>query len=177
MANRARQNPSSNFWLSGFNPANKVLLAVGNQTPARDYLLAQQLRQMLMQHLAFLYQKHPGLIIVTPTTPMAGWPIAKEVDLKYGVTDGNMSIRSMEYVWLANFCGNPAISCPVGYVDPVKGKRRIPIGMMAMGEWGSEDAVLQWGREAEGWLNEVYGGGRQRPSNWVDVVAESKSKM
>lgn len=127
MANRARQTPSSNFWLSGFNPANKVLLAVGDQTPARDYLLAQQLRQMLMQHLAFLYQKHPGLIIVTPTTPMAGWPIAKEVDLKHGVTEyvfysddliqvianwtlsGNTSIRNMEYVWLANFCGNPAI--------------------------------------------------------------------
>ena len=72
MANRARQNPSSKFWLSGFNPANKVLLALGNLTPARDYLLAQQLRQMLMQHLAFLYEKHPGLIIITPTTPMAG---------------------------------------------------------------------------------------------------------
>ena len=87
MANRARHNPSSKFWLSGLNPANKVLLAVGNQTPARDYILAQQLRQMLMQHLAFLYQQHPGLIIVTPTTPMAGWPIAKSADLAHGFTE------------------------------------------------------------------------------------------
>jgi hypothetical protein len=87
MANDARKHPSSNFWLSGFNPANKVLLAVGDQSPGRDYLLAQQLRQMLMQHLAFLYQKYPGLMIVTPTTPMEGWPIAKETDLKYGVTE------------------------------------------------------------------------------------------
>jgi hypothetical protein len=87
MANRARENSASKSWLSDFNPANKVLLAVADQTPARDYLLAQQLRQMLMQHLAFLYQKYPGLIIVTPTTPMAGWPIAKEVDLKHGVTE------------------------------------------------------------------------------------------
>jgi Asp-tRNA(Asn)/Glu-tRNA(Gln) amidotransferase A subunit family amidase len=177
MANRARQNPSSKSnWLSGLNPANKVLLAVGNQTPARDYLLAQQLRQMLMQHLAFLYQKHPGLIIITPTTPMAGWPIAKEGDLKHGVTDGNTSIRNMEYVWLANFCGNPAISCPVGYVDPVKGRGKVPVGLMAMGEWGSEDALLAWGREAEAYLNESYAGGRQRPPNWVDVVAEGKIK-
>jgi hypothetical protein len=48
---------------------------------------------------------------------------------------------------------------------------------MAMGEWGSEDALLAWGREAEGWLNDGYTGGRQRPTNWVDVVEQGKTKM
>lgn len=177
MAIRARVNPSSKSdWLSDLNPANKILLAISNQTPARDYILAQQLRNMLMQHLAFLYQQHPGLIIVTPTTPMAGWPIASEGDLKHGVTDGNTSIRNMEYVWLANFTGNPAISCPVGYVDPVKGKGKIPVGLMAMGEWGTEDSLIAWGKEAERWLNEEYPGGRQRPANWEDVVANATGK-
>ena len=164
-------------WLGGLNPANKVLLAVGDQTPARDYMLAQQLRNMLMQHLAFLYQKHPGMVIVTPTTPIAGWPINSEADLKYGFTDGNMSIRNMEYVWLGNFCGNPAISCPVGYVEPKKGKGKLPVGLMGMGDWGSEDALIAWGRDAEMWLNEEYEGGRQRPGNWVDVVVEANGKM
>jgi Asp-tRNA(Asn)/Glu-tRNA(Gln) amidotransferase A subunit family amidase len=177
MAIRARTNPSKpSDWLSGLNPANKLLLCLGDQTPARDYLLAQQMRNMLMQHLAFLYQKYPGLIIVTPTTPMNGWAIAKEVDLKYGVTDGNTSIRNMEYIWLANFTGNPAISCPVGYAEPVKGKGRIPVGLMAMGEWGAEDQLLDWGRECEGYLNEVYPGGRQRPANWEDVVVLAQGK-
>ena len=71
------------------------------------------------------------------------------------------------------------LSCPVGYVDPAKGKGtgKIPVGIMAMGEWGSEDALLAWGREAEGWLNEGYAGGRQRPTNWVDVVEQGKTKM
>lgn len=175
MAARARENPAqASNWLSGLNPANKVLLAVGEQTPGWDYLLAQQLRQMIMQHLAFLYQKHPGLIIVTPTTPMAGWPIASEKDLKHGFTDGNMSIRSMEYVWLANFCGNPAISCPVGYVEPAKGTGKVPVGIMAMGEWGAEDELIEWGKECEGYLNEVYPGGRLRPTNWEDVVVNAK---
>jgi Asp-tRNA(Asn)/Glu-tRNA(Gln) amidotransferase A subunit family amidase len=175
MAIRARVNPNSKRdWFSGLNSANKTLLAVGDQTPARDYLLAQQLRNMLMQHLAFLYGKYPGLIIVTPTTPMAGWPIASQADLKHGITDGNTSIRNMEYVWLANFTGNPAISCPVGYVDPAKGKGKIPVGLMAMGEWGSEDSLIAWGKEAEQWLNEAYPGGRQRPSNWEDVVKNAK---
>ena len=102
MANRVRNLPSSSFWLSGFNAANKILLGVGNQTPARDYLLAQQLRQMLMQHLAFLYQKHSGLIIVTPVTPMAGWSI-DEAELKHGVTEhvfpkmDSSSIRFQSY--------------------------------------------------------------------------------
>ncbi|KAK0124170.1 D-lactate ferricytochrome c oxidoreductase [Cadophora gregata] len=178
MAVRARAKPfDPSNWLAGLNPANQVLLAVGAQTPAQDYLLAQQLRNMLMQHLAFLYQKYPGLVIVTPTSPMAGWPIASEGDLKYGITDGNTSIRNMEYVWLANFCGNPAISCPVGYVEPKKGNGRVPVGIMAMGEWGSELGLLEWGRECEKWLNEVSPDGRQRPSNWEDVVVNAQGKM
>jgi Asp-tRNA(Asn)/Glu-tRNA(Gln) amidotransferase A subunit family amidase len=178
MAIRARENPAkAPNWLSGLNPANKVLLAIGDQSPTRDYLLAQQLRQMLMQHLAFLYQKYPGLIIVTPTTPMEGWPISSDSDLKYGFTDGNTSIRNMEYVWLANFCGNPAISCPIGYVNPVKGTGKIPVGIMAMGEWGSEEELIEWGKECEVYLNDVYPGGRQRPSNWEDVVLNAKSHL
>lgn len=178
MAIRIRTNPASKSnWLQDLNPANQVLLAVADQTPTRDYLLAQQMRQLLMQHLAFLYNKHPGLIIVSPTTPMAGWPISNPGDLKYGVTDGNSSVRSMEYVWLANFCGNPAISAPVGYVEPAKGKGRIPVGLMAMGEWGSEDALIAWGKDAEKYLNEVYEGGRQRAANWEDVVALGKANL
>jgi Asp-tRNA(Asn)/Glu-tRNA(Gln) amidotransferase A subunit family amidase len=86
-------------------------------------------------------------------------------------------VRSMEYVWLANFTGNPAISVPVGYVEPVQGKGEIPIGLMAMGEWGSEDELIAWGKESEGWLNGSYPGGRQRPENWVDVVENAKVKM
>lgn len=178
MAIDARARPVSNSnWLADLNPANKVLLSVADQTPARDYFLAQRLRNLLMQHLAFLYRKYPGLLIVTPTTPIAGWPIAKESDLKHGAFDGNQSIRNMEYVWLANFCGCPAIGCPVGYAEPVKGKGKIPVGLMAMGEWGSEDSLIEWGKEAEKWLNEEHTGGRQRASNWEDVFILAKERL
>ncbi|TVY31473.1 Fatty acid amide hydrolase [Lachnellula subtilissima] len=161
-------------YLSGISPATKVLLAVGAQTPAQDYILAQQLRKLLMQHLAFLYQKHPGLLIVTPTSPKSGYPIAKPTDLTHGITDGNSAVRSMEYVWLANFCGNPAISVPIGYTDPIQGTGKVPIGLMAMGEWGAEEQLLVWGYEAESYLNKVYDGNRQRPSNWFDVFSGVK---
>jgi len=126
-----------------------------------------------MQHLSFLYEKYPGLLILTPTTPMAGWGIKNEGELKYGVTDGNTSIRNMEYVWLANFCGNPAVSVPVGYTEPMKGSGRLPVGLMAMGEWGAEDQLLGWGLEAEEYLN-GGGGGRVRAGNWVDVLGSRK---
>ena len=174
------QKHTSSSWLSGLNPANKVILSVGAQTTGQYYLLAQQLRNILMQHLAYLYNKYPGMLIVTPTSTMPGWDIKAEGDLKYGSTDGNTTLRSMEYVWLANFCGNPAISVPVGYVNPIKtaGEGEIPIGLMAMGDWGSEDQLLKWGREAEVYLNEVYDGGRRRPGDegWVDVFELSASQ-
>ncbi|KAK7943722.1 amidase [Apiospora aurea] len=58
------------------SPAVRIMLALGRETGAGDYILAQKLRQVLMQHLAWLWrERHPGMLIVTPTTAGAGWPI------------------------------------------------------------------------------------------------------
>lgn len=163
--------------LAGLNAANKILLSVGKQTPASDFLLAQKLRQRLMQHLAFLFRRHRGLLIVTPTTPIPGWHIAGgAADLKHGVSDGNTSLRNMEYVWLANFSGCPALSIPVGMTEPIKGKGTVPVGLMAMGEWGAEDALLDWGRVGEEW---AWRKGEERiaqPEIWVDVMALAQER-
>lgn len=151
--------------VAGLSAPNKIVLSVGAQTPASDFILAQKLRNMLMQHLAFLFKKHPGMIIVTPTTPNAGRRISGgEGDLVYGVSDANMSMRSMEYVWLANFTGCPAMNIPVGYADPLEGEGRIPIGMMGLGEWGREDELIEWG-----YLGESVEGAIAKPENWVDI--------
>lgn len=161
-------------WLADLNPANKILLSVAEATSARDYLLAQRMRNLLMSHLASLWKTYPGLVIVTPTTPLDGWRIGGEGDLKFGISEGNKSIENMRYVWLANFTGCPAVSCPVGYVESDgdgggKGGR-IPVGIMGMGEWGSEDGLLEWGSDAERYLNEEFKGGRVRPGDWVDGI-------
>ncbi|PSN71629.1 glutamyl-tRNA amidotransferas-like protein subunit A [Corynespora cassiicola Philippines] len=148
---------------------NKILMKVAQQTPASDYLLAQRVRHVQMQHLAHLFRTHPGLIIVTPTTPNVGWPIV-EGDLSHGVSDGNTQIRNMEYVWLANFTGVPCIQFPVGYGEPAKGKGKVPIGLSGHGEWGSEDALIEFGYDGEKWLNEGRTEGRLRPQNWVDIM-------
>jgi len=163
-------------------PANKILIALGTVTPSTDYILAQKLRQLLMQHLSHCWKQHPGMIIVTPTTPCAGWPIGRpEVDLKYGISDGDTTQSTMEYVWMANFLGVPALSVPVGFVGAQREEGAgeeadeggIPVGLMGMGEWAEEEGLLEWGAHAEA----VGADRRRRPGIWVDVVERARVEM
>ncbi|KAI7347421.1 hypothetical protein KC354_g13952 [Hortaea werneckii] len=151
--------------IAHLSPANQVLLSVGSRTPATDFMQAQKLRNVLMQHLSHLFSRHPGLIILTPTTPNAGWSFHPS-ELTQGSTDANMQIRNMEYVWLANFTGCPAISVPVGYLPPKEGKGKVPVGMMGMGEWCTEDELISFGYECERFLVGRYEGGRAQPGNF-----------
>ena len=164
--------------------ANRIMIALGTVTPSTDYLLAQKLRALLMQHLAWLWQQHPGMVIMTPTTACAGWQIEQKKDLKYGISDGNQTLKTMEYVWMANFLGLPGISVPAGFVKPagVAGageiasedcEGKIPVGLMGMGEWACEEQLLQFGVDAE-----VAGAEKRSvPPIWVDVVARAREEM
>jgi Asp-tRNA(Asn)/Glu-tRNA(Gln) amidotransferase A subunit family amidase len=151
------------------NPPAKILMSVARQTPSIDFLLAQRVRNALMEHLAYLFQKHPGLIIVTPTTPNVGCPV-EDADAAYGMSNANYTLRSMEYAWMANLVGIPAIQFPVGYVDGVKGKGKMPVGMQGQSEWCSEDELIEFGFDGERWLHEGLRGGRLMPEGWVDVL-------
>ena len=82
-----------------------------------------------------------------------------------------MQIRNMEYAWLANFAGCPALSAPVAYLDPVAGAVGVvPVSLMGMAEWGGEDELIAFGYDVEAWLAEGLEGGRVRSGNWVDVL-------
>jgi Asp-tRNA(Asn)/Glu-tRNA(Gln) amidotransferase A subunit family amidase len=109
--------------------ANRILLnVVGSHATCQDFLAAQKLREMLMTHLAWLWEQYPGMLVVTPTTPCSGWKVGAASDVVqggYGVSDGDMSLKSMEYVFVANWTGCPAISCPMGFVD-----QDVPVGIM-----------------------------------------------
>lgn len=166
----------------GLTPANRVMIAIGRVTRAEDYLLAQKLRRVLARHLAWLWEQHPGMLIITPTTACEGWPIiGGDAELYYGVNDGDQTIKSMEYVWLANFLGLPSMSVPAGFVRPretqeageiVEDELRdkvagIPVGLMATAEWCAEEALLRWGLDCE----EIAPDRRAKPPTWVDVFA------
>ncbi|KAE8417225.1 amidase signature domain-containing protein [Aspergillus pseudocaelatus] len=129
---------------------NKVLVSMGMwQISGQDFLASQRLRSIIMCHLAYLFRKHPALLILTPSTPIPGWKINGEADLSRGLSDGKSSVRNMEYVWLANFTGCPAINCPAGYVQDT----RVPVGLMAMGEWGTEEDLIAFARDGEAILD------------------------
>lgn len=165
---------------TGISPANRILFALGRTTPAWDYLLAQKLRRVLMQHLAWLWAAHPGMIIVTPTSASAGWPIRSESELRYGISDGDQTMKTMEYVWMGNFCGVPSITVPAGFApaedrgrkEAEDGPPTVPVGLMGTGEWCSEETLLRFGLDAE----EVGADLQRRPPNYVDVVARAREQ-
>lgn len=173
MAESARcrpENPAD--WLSLVGAANRVMLTLGSKTSAADLMKYNSLRTILMRHLAYLWQKYPGMLVLSPTTPLIGWA-RHAADDSYGMSDGNTSIRNMMYVFMANMTGAPAVVAPVGYVDPEQGEGKLPISMMAMGEWGSEEELLAWAGRAEQYLHDAYEGGRRRPDTWLDVIKEA----
>ncbi|KAK0624649.1 amidase signature domain-containing protein [Bombardia bombarda] len=162
-------------WLQLLSHPNRILLGMGSQTPAGEYLRYGQIRNVIMQHMAFLYEKYPGLLVLSPTTPIAGWPV-KSGDDAYGFSEGNTSIMNMTYAWYANMCGCPAVTCPAGYVDPKQGKGKLPVGLMAMAEWGEEEQLLAFAGDVEGYLNGAYPGGRLRPEQWADVIGMARER-
>ncbi|KAK4197334.1 amidase signature domain-containing protein [Triangularia verruculosa] len=153
--------------------ANRILLALGRTTPATDYMLAQKLRRLLMQHLAWLWKENPGMVIITPTTACEGWEIrGGKGELRYGLNDGDRTMQSMEFVWLGNFCGLPSLSCPAGFVKGKGGE--VPVGVMATGEWCSEVELMRLGRVVEGIVRGEGEGRMRRPAGWVDVVERAR---
>lgn len=172
-AARAHAPISSGHWLGHMNNLNKLLLSVASCSTTDDFLAANAMRELQMRHLAHLFAKHPNLLIVTPTTPVIGWPRVPNDDA-YGASDTNLSIRNMMYVWLSNLTGTPAATAPVGYADPDQGEGKMPIGLMALGEWGAEEQLLTWAGELEEYLHDKVDGGRKKPRAWFDVLGETE---
>ena len=168
-----RRTPNPADWLTIVGSANRLLLSVGAQTPAADYLKTNAMRELLMRHLSHLFQEYPGLMIVTPTTPLAGWPRSPS-DESWGMSDTNKTIQNMMFIFLSNMTGTPAVTVPVGYVDPEQGEGKLPVGLMAVGEWGAEEQLLHWARESQEYLEGTYEGGRIRPKTWLDVLGEAQ---
>ena len=82
---------------------------------------------------------------------------------------------------MANFLGMPALSVPARFLG-AEGERAagveadeggIPVGLMGMGEWASEESLLDWGAHAEA----VGVDKRRKPEIWVDVIERARVEM
>ncbi|KAK5091259.1 hypothetical protein LTR05_001440 [Lithohypha guttulata] len=158
--------------MSELQHANQLVLNVsGVHATAQDLIACARLRERAMRHLSWLWTQYPGMLLLTPTMPFAGLKVRKPSDVTdgYGAADPDTELRSMEFTCFGNWVGAPAITCPVGYT-----KDSLPIGIMALGEWGSEEQLIQFARKHEGFL-EAEGVRRpMRDGNWIDVLAQAK---
>lgn len=108
--------------------ANQLVLNVSaRHASAQDLLACARLRDRAMRHLVWLWERYPGMLILTPTLPFAGIKIRKPTDITdgYGAADPDTELRSMEYTCFGNWVGVPAITCPAGYSE-----QGLPIGIM-----------------------------------------------
>jgi Asp-tRNA(Asn)/Glu-tRNA(Gln) amidotransferase A subunit family amidase len=123
------------------------------------------------------------MIVITPTTSCAGWPIRSEKELRYGISDGDQTLKTMEYIWMANFTGLPALTVPAGFSDYKTSKsiagetsrveKNVPVGLMGIAEWGGETQLLQRGLEVEALDVARY----HLPPRWVDTIAIAKEQI
>ncbi|KAF7592043.1 hypothetical protein BBP40_000766 [Aspergillus hancockii] len=79
--------------ISSLTAPNKVLVSMGMwQISGQDFLASQRLRNIIMCHLAYLFKQYPGLLVLSPSTPIPGWKIGGEGDLTRGLSDGKSSL-------------------------------------------------------------------------------------
>ncbi|KAF7866927.1 hypothetical protein EAF04_005768 [Stromatinia cepivora] len=152
-----------------FAPADDSAIAIYQKhlLPLSNFLasapqtkqLLELVRKQLLKTTFSLKKYYPGIPIVTPTCSI---PYQDKRSNQKRISNTVLPTAISLFI-IANSYGNPAISVPVAYVDPVKtaSGEKIPIGLMAMGEWVSEDQLLGWGREVEIYLNEAYEGGNE----------------
>ncbi|MDH5654798.1 MAG: amidase [Spirochaetia bacterium] len=118
-----------------FCPGSRINLALGRKFTSRDYIMAQQVRTLLLKEFESAYEQVD--VILTPTTAITALPIQKD-SLPYGESDLNSLTQYMKYILPGNHLGYPAISVPVGY-----DRKGLPVGLQIMGRFWEEDLLLQ----------------------------------
>jgi aspartyl-tRNA(Asn)/glutamyl-tRNA(Gln) amidotransferase subunit A len=112
----------------------QLLISVVSAFKADDYVLAQRLRAALRRQLREAFQEVD--LIAHPTR---GGPPPKVSDAEEaaGFVDPEALDQASAYCYLANLCGTPAGTAPVGFDD-----KGLPVGLELMGDVWDEASVL-----------------------------------
>jgi Asp-tRNA(Asn)/Glu-tRNA(Gln) amidotransferase A subunit family amidase len=92
----------------------QVLLAIGGNISARDYLKAQRVRHRIREAWARLYE-NVDLVLMPAAGTTAG--VIHSDALLTGEIDERKSIKAVSYTFPANLTGFPAISVPCGIIE------------------------------------------------------------
>lgn len=126
---------------SDINLETLLVISGGLQLSANEYLNAQKQRTRAVAILEHIFKQVD--VIVTPTTACIVPPITPDA-VPLGEINATISGQLMRFAFLANLCGNPALTVPVGYVDS-----GLPIGVQLMGRCYEERVLLRLGLAME----------------------------
>lgn len=128
---------------SDINLETLLVISGGIQISANEYLNAQKQRTRALVALEHIFKQVDA--IVTPTTACFVPPVSPAA-VPLGEINATISGRLMRFAFLANLCGNPALTVPVGYSDVDNG---LPIGVQLMGRCYEERVLLRLGLALE----------------------------
>ena len=127
---------------SDLNLETRLLIGLGMQVTANNYLNAQKQRTRAVACLEHIFRQVD--VIITPTTACVAPPISAAA-VPLGEINSTSSGQLMRYAFLANLCGNPALTLPVGYTND----KGLPIGVQLMGRCYEERVLLRLGLALE----------------------------
>ena len=117
------------------NPETLLITLPGFNISATDFLNAQKQRTRAIMFLRKIFEDVD--VIVTPTMAC----VAPRIDsnaISHGKFVSSTSGKLNRFAGLANFAGNPAISCPIG----ISSGEGLPVGLQFIGKWFDETTLL-----------------------------------
>lgn len=141
-------------------PATLALWQLGHQLTATDLIGAMQMRNAVTQSMGRFFQRYD--VLLTPTLP--DLPIARG---RYNRHQAGMTGRDwMHHVFdqspftaLANVCGIPAMSVPLGF----SAAHQLPVGMQFIAAFNQEPLLLK----LAGQLERALPWQGRRPAVWA----------
>jgi aspartyl-tRNA(Asn)/glutamyl-tRNA(Gln) amidotransferase subunit A len=125
-----------------YDPATRIMLALGELVPGTHYVTALRVRRLLRETMKTLFNSYQLDALLTPTLPVTTVPIDQlAVPLESGETPLTSLLRCTP---MANITGQPALSAPCGLAG-----NGLPIGYQLVGRPFAEATLFRLARAYE----------------------------
>lgn len=158
MASNFHRDLDYNFW--NFNFETLLSLQVGLNTSGIEYVNCQKQRTRAIEIVKSLFEEVD--VIVTPGTGCSAPRIIPSA-LTHGIADTKSSGDLMQFAFLANLTGIPALVIPVG--TQMEG---LPISLQIMAPWCQDGLLLKVGHALEIALGDIM----PSPQVYYDVLKD-----